>query len=164
VHGSATRPVEQYVWPGHPSHHLQLNRQLDEWLLSLMKGFRTRHSFCGHTHVPAVLTGYDSRALFPIEQDWNRKLTFVGPHSIFYVPAGAMRLEGLAGRRVVINPGSVGQPRDEDPRASWALYDGDAIEFRRVPYDAVRTAARIRGLPLSDDTREFFADRLEVGV
>ncbi|MGC4118289.1 MAG: metallophosphoesterase family protein [Myxococcales bacterium] len=164
VHGSGTKPADQYVWPGHPQHHLQLNRQLDEWLTTLRKGFRTRHAFCGHTHVPAVLTAYDDRDLFPIESDWNRKLTFVGPRTIFYVPAGNVRLEGLSGRRVVVNPGSVGQPRDEDPLASWALYDGDSIEFRRVPYDTRRTGSRIRGLPLSEETREFFADRLEEGV
>ncbi|HEY3450779.1 MAG TPA: metallophosphoesterase [Myxococcales bacterium] len=164
VHGSAAKPVEQYVWPGHPQHHLRLNRQLDEWLTTLRKGFRTRHAFCGHTHVPAVLAGYEDREIFPIEQDWNRKFTFVGPHAMFYVPAGPVRIEGLAGRRVVINPGSVGQPRDDNPAASWALYDGDSIEFRRVPYDSVRTGTRIRALPLSEDTREFFADRLEQGV
>ena len=129
-----------------------------------MKGFRTRHSFCGHTHVPSILTGYDNRELFPIERDWNRKFTFLGPHTIFYVPAGPIRIAGLAGRRVVVNPGSVGQPRDENPAASWALYDGDSVEFRRVPYDLTRTGAKIRALPLSEETREFFADRLEEGV
>lgn len=164
VHGSAAKPVEQYVWPGHAQHHLQLNRQLDEWLTTLRKGFRTKHAFCGHTHVPALLAGYEDREVFPIETDWNRRFTFVGPRSIFYVPSENVRIEGLSGRRVVVNPGSVGQPRDENPLASWALYDGDSVEFRRVPYDTRRTSARIRSLPLSEDTREFFAHRLEDGV
>jgi predicted phosphodiesterase len=164
VHGSAARPAEQYVWPGHPQHHLQLNRQLDDWLTKLRKGFRTRHAFCGHTHVPALLAGYEDREIFPIERDWNRKLTFVGPRALFYVPEGSIRIAGLAGRRVVVNPGSVGQPRDDSPLASWAVYDGDSVEFRRVPYDARRTGARIRALPLSEETRDFFAGRLEEGV
>ena len=48
-------------------------------------------------------------------------------------------LGGIAGQRLVLNPGSVGQPRDGDPRASWALYDGDSILFRRVAYDVQAT-------------------------
>lgn len=44
------------------------------------------------------------------------------------------------GRKLIINPGSVGQPRDGDPRAAYALFDADKREvvFRRVPYDADR--------------------------
>lgn len=164
VHGSAQKPVEQYVWPGHPQHHLHLNRQLDEFLQSLLKPFRTRHAFCGHTHVPAILTGYENREIFPIDHDWNRTFTFVGPRSIFFVPAGGALIEGLAGRRLVINPGSVGQPRDHDPLASWALYDGDSVDFRRVPYEINRTASKILALPISLETREFFANRLAEGV
>ena len=164
VHGSASKPVDQYVWPGHPQHHLQLNRQLDEWLVALMKPFRTRHAFCGHTHVPSVLTGYDNREIFPIDRDWNRKFTFVGPHALFYVPAGPALIEGLSKRRAVINPGSVGQPRDENPFASWAIYDGESVDFRRVPYDLVKTGSKILSLPVSLEAREFFADRLAEGV
>jgi predicted phosphodiesterase len=42
------------------------------------------------------------------------------------------------------NPGSVGQPRDGDPRAAYALYDGDNITLRRIPYDIDRTAAAMK--------------------
>ena len=63
--------------------------------------------------------------------------------------------------RVVINPGSVGQPRDGDPRAAYALLDlgSGAVTFERVSYDVALTQRRIRdrGLPL------FLADRLELG-
>lgn len=56
-----------------------------------------------------------------------------------------------AGSRYLINPGSVGQPRDGDPRAAYAILDTDArmIELRRVPYDVAAAQARIRaaGLP-----------------
>jgi predicted phosphodiesterase len=164
VHGSARKPVEQYVWPGHPHHHLQLNRQLDDHLLTILKGFRTKHSFCGHTHAPAVLAGYDDREICPIGCDWNRHYTFIGPRTVFYVPEESVTLEGLSGRKVVINPGSVGQPRDGNPLASWALYDGDAITFHRVVYDQQKTSAKINALPLSADTREFFAERLAQGI
>jgi predicted phosphodiesterase len=65
---------------------------------------------------------------------------------------------------VVFNPGSVGQPRDGDPRASWALVtiEGDrvGVEVRRVQYDTDAAASRIRraGLP------EAHADRLSKGL
>jgi putative phosphoesterase len=62
----------------------------------------------------------------------------------------------------VINPGSVGQPRDGDPRASYALLDTSEWTFRilRVPYDVERVMAGIRenGLP------EMLAHRLRRGV
>lgn len=68
----------------------------------------------------------------------------------------------LAGDRWLLNPGSVGQPRDADPRAAWLLLDLSARRavFRREAYDVARTQAEIRerGLP------EALAARLEHGV
>jgi diadenosine tetraphosphatase ApaH/serine/threonine PP2A family protein phosphatase len=68
----------------------------------------------------------------------------------------------LAGRRWLLNPGSVGQPRDGDPRAAWLLIDFDVgrAAFRRVPYPVEQTQAEIRarGLP------EPLAARLAEGV
>jgi predicted phosphodiesterase len=64
-------------------------------------------------------------------------------------PEAVLRLE--AGARYLINPGSVGQPRDSDPRASFAIYDEAAAEviFRRVDYPIERARQRIQdaGLP-----------------
>jgi predicted phosphodiesterase len=58
----------------------------------------------------------------------------------------------LADARWVMNPGSVGQPRDGDPRAAWMLLDLDAqrAEFRRVDYDIERTQAEMRVVGLPD--------------
>ena len=57
----------------------------------------------------------------------------------------------LGDDRWLLNPGSVGQPRDGDPRAAWLLLDLDArsARFHRVPYAIERTRAEIRerGLP-----------------
>jgi diadenosine tetraphosphatase ApaH/serine/threonine PP2A family protein phosphatase len=68
----------------------------------------------------------------------------------------------LDGDRWLLNPGSVGQPRDGDPRAAWLLLDLDArrASFRRVEYDVERaqTEIRERGLPAA------LAARLEHGV
>jgi diadenosine tetraphosphatase ApaH/serine/threonine PP2A family protein phosphatase len=64
-------------------------------------------------------------------------------------PAGAA--PELAGRRWLLNPGSVGQPRDGDRRAAWVLIDFAAgrAAFRRVDYDVAGTQEEIRaaGLP-----------------
>ncbi len=66
------------------------------------------------------------------------------------------------GRRVLLNPGSVGQPRDGDPRAAYLVLDLEAGRgtFRRVPYAVDRTQQEIRerGLP------EALAARLEHGL
>ena len=64
--------------------------------------------------------------------------------------------------RALLNPGSVGQPRDGDPRAAYLLLDLDAqhASFRRVEYDVERTQREMRdaGLP------ELLAARLELGM
>ena len=68
----------------------------------------------------------------------------------------------LDGSRWLLNPGSVGQPRDGDPRAAWLLLDREAgtASFRRVEYDVARTQEEIRerGLP------DALAQRLAHGV
>lgn len=99
-----------------------------------------RAAFYGHTHMPLVF-----------EDDGERVGLTVRP-----------RIELAKGTRYLCNVGSVGQPRDQDPRACWALYDSEActIVYRRVAYDVDATSARIKqaGLP------EALATRLLVGV
>jgi diadenosine tetraphosphatase ApaH/serine/threonine PP2A family protein phosphatase len=64
--------------------------------------------------------------------------------------------------KVMINPGSVGQPRDGDPRAAYALLDvaRATVDFRRVAYDVAETQRRMRELKLPD----MLADRLSFGL
>lgn len=52
------------------------------------------------------------------------------------------------GDQIVINPGSVGQPRDGDPRASYAVIEDGVPELRRVAYDIERTVRALRALPI----------------
>jgi len=96
----------------------------------------------GHSHV-ALALGWDGREL-------DGGLS----------PAGT-DVE-LGTRRWLVNPGSVGQPRDGDPRAAWLLIDIAAgrAAFRRVPYAIEQTQAEMRdgGLP------DALADRLAHGV
>jgi diadenosine tetraphosphatase ApaH/serine/threonine PP2A family protein phosphatase len=102
---------------------------------------------------------------------FTERLCFVG-HShrpgIYAIGAGCS-LVGRAGRerlgpglRYLVNAGSVGQPRDRDPRASYAVYDSasDSVELRRVAYPFEKTQERMRaaGLPV------FLIDRLGAGL
>ncbi|MDE2019171.1 MAG: hypothetical protein KGJ13_02360 [Patescibacteria group bacterium] len=68
---------------------------------------------------------------------------------------------GGARAGAALNPGSVGQPRDHDPRASCGVYDSDKKTFRvaRLRYDLAATQAKIRAAGLPD----FLAARLESG-
>lgn len=90
----------------------------------------------GHSHVALAITEHDGRV------DGG--------------PARGGSKVTLDGRRL-LNPGSVGQPRDGDPRAAWMLLDLDErfAEFRRVPYSIERTQAEMheRGLPQALATR-----------
>src|SRR5438132_835483 len=66
-----------------------------------------------------------------------------------------------AGKKLFVNPGSVGQPRDGDSRASFAIWDEDRsrMEFYRVEYDVARTQARMRDVQLPT----YLIDRLSHG-
>jgi diadenosine tetraphosphatase ApaH/serine/threonine PP2A family protein phosphatase len=100
---------------------------------------------------PLVLVGHSHVALFMVES---------GNDLQGGVAAAGTELE-LGGVRVLLNPGSVGQPRDGDPRAAYLLLDLDAqhASFRRVEYDVERTQREMRdaGLP------ELLAARLALG-
>jgi diadenosine tetraphosphatase ApaH/serine/threonine PP2A family protein phosphatase len=66
-----------------------------------------------------------------------------------------------AGKKLFVNPGSVGQPRDGDSRASFAIWDEERgrMEFYRVEYDINRTQARMRDVQLPT----YLIDRLAHG-
>ncbi|GAA5514157.1 hypothetical protein Dcar01_02910 [Deinococcus carri] len=95
-----------------------------------------RLAFVGHTHVPAVYATLNA----PVGE-WIKAQTFAEGGS-YLVPPSA---------RVILNPGSVGQPRDGNPHASYAIFDTGRGHFEvfRVPYDVARTqeAALAAGLP-----------------
>jgi len=94
--------------------------------------FETAYCLVGHSHVPLIFELIDSKVVYEM------------------FPEDAS-LE-LGKRRLIINPGGVGQPRDGDPRASYALYDTEArtIYHYRVEYDiqATQTKMEKRGLPM----------------
>jgi diadenosine tetraphosphatase ApaH/serine/threonine PP2A family protein phosphatase len=120
----------------------------EEWdyLVSAQDGyaafgaFSSRLCFVGHTHVPAVwATG-----------SWGR-----------HFDADPDEIALGVGSRYIVNVGSVGQPRDRDPRAAYVLWDTAArrLSVRRVSYDIAAARRKIiaAGLP------GFLADRLAAG-
>jgi diadenosine tetraphosphatase ApaH/serine/threonine PP2A family protein phosphatase len=95
----------------------------------------------GHTHVPALFRSVDGRV-----------------RAQRPMPGTAYPLED----RCLLNAGSVGQPRDGDPRAAYVILDttAGAATFHRVAYDIAETQRRIRARRLP----EMFAERLTFGV
>ena len=98
----------------------------------------TPYGLVGHSHVPGVFfqTRSGAEAADPIDTP-------------------------LDDQRFVANPGSVGQPRDGDPRAAYSLIDTEArrLVFRRVPYDIAITQAKMRAVGLP----QYLLERLSLG-
>ncbi|MCB0033717.1 MAG: metallophosphoesterase family protein [Anaerolineales bacterium] len=95
--------------------------------------FDTPYCLVGHTHVPIIYAEASSN--------------HIELHPPIY--SGQLILDDT---RCIINPGSVGQPRDSDPRAAYALLDLEEMTWShcRVPYDIAETQARMREHGLSD--------------
>ncbi|HUO64275.1 MAG TPA: hypothetical protein VMT97_11260, partial [Terriglobales bacterium] len=109
--------------------------------------FDTRVCFVGHSHRPAV---------------WS--LGSGGPdHEDLAGPTHHGRqIDFHDGRRYIVNVGSVGQPRDRDPRAAYILWDEEErrVTLRRVGYDHKAAAAKILGAGLP----RVLAERLALGA
>jgi putative phosphoesterase len=67
------------------------------------------------------------------------------------------------GNKLVINPGSVGQPRDGDPRAAYAIIDDHRVEIKRVEYPVEEAVRTIQESPLPDQAKEMLAEVLRNG-
>lgn len=78
----------------------------------------------------------------------------------FYSPEEISNQYKIGDQKLMINVGSVGQPRDGDPRSSYVIFDGDEIEFRRVTYDPQQTRQKILAIAELED---FLGDRLLEG-
>jgi putative phosphoesterase len=63
----------------------------------------------------------------------------------------------------IVNPGSVGQPRDGDPRAAYAVIEGGKIELKRVAYPIDETVARIAESPLPEKAKGILSQCLRLG-
>jgi diadenosine tetraphosphatase ApaH/serine/threonine PP2A family protein phosphatase len=94
--------------------------------------FRSPYCLVGHSHVPLVFREEDGSCTS------SRLVDNIG------LAVGESRL--------ILNPGGVGQPRDGDPRASYAIYDSETriVKLHRIPYDVAATQDRMmeKGLPV----------------
>jgi diadenosine tetraphosphatase ApaH/serine/threonine PP2A family protein phosphatase len=134
VHGSPRDPVREYLVPRDAGD----KQKMDECFAKMGDA---RLCFVGHSHVPGV---------------YLRSGGFLLPAEI--------GMEWKVSEPAMINIGSVGQPRDGDPRSSFVTYDGDGsdgtVRFHRLEYDIAAVMAKIRAVP---ELPEYLAERLQQG-
>ena len=185
VHGSPTRPVNEYLFPTDAEQNPhRIERSFRMLSLPAVNGMPQRVSaLVGHTHVPgffledrefsdtkpaaagASLTAARGRSDVAVE--W----VGVPSDSSGWTPSEDEMPRGM---RFILNPGSVGQPRDRDPRASYAILDTggdgagdgsqDTFTFHRVEYDIARTQKKLSDLRQAGaDLDPWLAERLQLG-
>lgn len=121
AHGSPREPVWEYLLT------------VDQAIANFHDPhFQTQVCFIGHSHIPVY---------FSLDDDNLAERCF---------PDHRAMLELQPDTRYIINPGSVGQPRNQDPRAAYAVLDTDAmtIRFWRVSYDIGKTQEQMRAVRL----------------
>jgi diadenosine tetraphosphatase ApaH/serine/threonine PP2A family protein phosphatase len=93
--------------------------------------FKTRYCLIGHTHIPLIFEWTDSSTCSAVQP--SDDTSFI-----------------LDKKRLILNPGGVGQPRDGDPRASYAIYNDETntVAFNRVEYDIQSTQNRMKEVRL----------------
>lgn len=133
VHGSIYDPVHDYV--DEPENPIEAQQMIDT-LSQDFSGFDV--CFAGHNHTPFLATTLG--VMIPHDG-----------HRTFRIPKG---------HKAYICVGSVGQPRDRDPRSSFATLDGEQLTFHRVRYDLAATQKKI----LDAGLNAFLAERLAWGV
>jgi diadenosine tetraphosphatase ApaH/serine/threonine PP2A family protein phosphatase len=132
VHGSPRDPTSEYI----------MDRDIlfgpPNMFSEIFSRFE-RVCLVGHTHIPGIF--------------------YEGPR---FVPQRSLPDEvPLEDRKMVINVGSVGQPRDRDPRASFVTFEDGVFRFRRAAYDFATTQRKLRAIPQLDAR---LSERLAEGV
>ncbi len=130
VHASPRDPTREYITPRDAENPVKM--------ANIFKKLKWV-CFVGHTHMPGVFT----------ETGFTKPDDLLG--NIYLLDPG---------EKALINVGSVGQPRDRDPRACYAMFDGDSVRWRRVEYDIEQTVQQIAEIPEIDD---FLGERLREG-
>ena len=130
VHASPRAELSEYILPSDVAH--------DPGKFEEMFSMIDHLCVIGHSHVPCCIT---------------EDLELSGPRG------GGAVIE-LDGRKRIINVGSVGQPRDGDNRACFAVFEDDIVRYNRVPYDYRRTMEKIRNL---GDEYQMLGYRLGLG-
>ncbi|MFC1759136.1 metallophosphoesterase family protein [Planctomycetota bacterium] len=123
THGTPN-DVREWVFPEDIYNPIKLN--------GIAKQFDTV-CVCGHSHIQGVLKRND-------QSEWG-----------FVQPRDGERYELQTGQKTIVTAGSVGQPRDDDPRASFLTIDGDSVTFHRISYNVTVTVDKIRSIPEIDN-------------
>jgi len=142
AHGSPLEPVWEYL-------------TTPQAAFRSFNKFDTQLCFVGHTHLPRIFslkstpTNSNGNGLPKINRPF--KSSNKHSHTDMIIPFPGQVFE-LQGERIILNPGSVGQPRDGDSRASFAVYDDTActITFGRAAYDISLTQHLMRQVDLPD--------------
>ena len=134
VHGSPRAPTQEYLFRSAEAE-------------KCFSHFATTYCLVGHTHVPCAFieAGRDSASEI---------------YGVALLPDESLPLDGRM--RMIINPGSVGQPRDYNPQAAFGIYDTGSREFQlhRVAYDVAATQQKMRDA----DLPQSLIERLVFGV
>ena len=128
VHASPRRPINEYIFPDDVITAPSKMAQIFDRVL--------QHCVVGHAHVPGVFTD---------EPDFYSLGELGGGYTL------------NDREKCIVNPGSVGQPRDRDPRASYAILEDHRVEFIRVEYDLQRVIDKIKMIA---DLSDFLGLRL----
>lgn len=173
VHGSPTRPVNEYLFPTDAEQNVHRIERCFR-LLTLPGSNGTMQgvsALVGHTHVPGFFledrefagSSGGSRGRNDVSIEW----VGVPPDILSWTPNEGDLPKGM---RFILNPGSVGQPRDRDPRASYVMLEAgdsaasDRFTFHRVEYDIARTQRKLHDLRSAGaDLDPWLAERLELG-
>lgn len=130
-HGSPKKPINEYLFSADAQNNpTKLQDSFDR--ISSM-------AFVGHTHMPGVFTDTPE---FLTPEEIDGKFEF-----------------GEDFTKAIINVGSVGQPRDRDPRSCYVTLDRGKVEFHRVEYDVKVTADKILAQPQLDDSLAYRLSR-----
>jgi diadenosine tetraphosphatase ApaH/serine/threonine PP2A family protein phosphatase len=130
IHGSPRDPTSEYVLAQEVSYEPDKYREIFTAFDRLL--------FVGHSHFPCVIT-----------EDLEAKEASAIGNAYVHTKG-----------RAIVNVGSVGQPRDSDPRACYVIVDGERIEWRRVPYDVEATVKKVLAIP---ELPQQLGERLRVG-
>ncbi len=120
-HGSPRKPINEYVFAADIYSAPTKMAAIFDRIPHLC--------FVGHTHVPGVFV----------------------PDPDFYAPEELDNVYRITDERAMINVGSVGQPRDRNPQASYVILNEETVDFIRIPYDVHTTAEKIKAIDSLDN-------------
>ena len=134
VHGTPRRPINEYLFPDDAINSPVKMKQIFDRI--------PKYAMSGHTHVPGIFTNEPD--FYPPDDLDNFSFQYTDEDHF------------------IINPGSVGQPRDLDPRSSYAILDdtNKVVEFFRLDYDIETVREKIYAIP---ELSNWLGDRLLEG-